>query len=89
MNDFFPLPPFANEHTQRGELFSWLVSLLSEAGRMNKLEVEAAFCVILNQSRDELWSDLLQLVATPENTVEVETVRTILYSLIKMSLFVE
>ena len=51
--------------------------------------MEAAFCVILNQSRDELWSELLQLVATQENKVEKETVRTILNSLIKMSLFVE
>ena len=78
MNDDFPLPPFSDQHTQRGELFSWLVSLLAEGGRMKKVEVEASFCVILNQSRDELWSELLQ-----------ETVRTILNSLIKMSLFVE
>ena len=89
MNDDFPLPPFSDQHLQRGELFSWLVSLLAEGGRMKKVEVEASFCVILNQSRDELWSELLQLVATQENKVEKETVRTILTSLIKMSLFVE
>lgn len=89
INDYFPLPPFSTERTQRGELLSCFVSLFSTENRMTCLEVEAAFAVILNRPREELWRDMLVEVVDANEVIDKEVVRTILMSLIKMSLFVE
>ena len=88
MDNHFPLPPLSNLKAERTKLLDEYCALFTdEENQINVLAMKASFSSLLNESRDVLWNQVIQMI-TQTNQDGVERFKIVLRAMFRISSFV-